>query len=219
MVSNGFHPLTLVSKTREYDEVFTLTFRPGSPIPYAPGQYVHLLAPHSPPGRENVRHLSIASVPGDGDLAFTVDLAPTSEYKAKLAALELGGKAHLFKVKGEFVLGDPPPSKVVFLAGGLGITPVRALVRQIAFGRLPVDWGLVHVARGRHLYADDLGGLGGTQVRVDRRGAAAAVSGAAARFPGARWYVSGSHRFVEGMRLLLDEAGVAQENRRFEDFS
>lgn len=219
MVTSGFHALTLVDKTREYDEVFTLRFLPAEPVAFLPGQYAHLLAPASPPGRENVRHLSIASIPEEGALRFTVDLAPTSDFKRKLAALNPGEKAHLFKVKGQFVLGEPLPRRVRFLAGGLGITPVRSLVRQIEHHRLPVDWRLAHVARGAFLYQAELSQLSGPQARLRRSEVERLVDEWTKDAPDAQWYVSGSARFVDGMVWLLRTRGVEDHQLRVENFA
>jgi ferredoxin-NADP reductase len=218
MNSRGFYPIVLKDKVREYDQVHTLRFVSDEPVAFLPGQYVHLLAPASPPGPENVRHLSVASTPDEGLLQFTVDLAPTSPFKVRLGALEPGGQAHLFKVKGEFVLGNPPPPQAVFWAGGLGITPVRSLVRQIAVEGLAVDWALVHVARGPWLYERDFEAWGGDQRRIRRDGLADQVSDRVARWPGAQHYVSGSARFVEGVGRMLAEAGVPDDRIVMENF-
>lgn len=218
MTTSGFYALTLVKKTREYDEVYTLEFEPADPVSFVPGQYVHLLAPSSPPGRENVRHLSIASIPEEGALRFSIDLAPTSDYKKKLSALPLGGTAHLFKVKGQFVLGEPLPAQVLFLAGGIGITPVRSLIRQIVHHGLPVQWRLGHVSRGTFLYEKELAALGGVQSRIRRPGVEALATQWAAEVPAGRWYVSGSSRFVSGARDLVNSLGVTDDRLRVEDF-
>lgn len=217
MQSNGFHALTLVDKKREFDEVYTFRFEPKTPVSFLPGQYVHLLAPHSPPGRENVRHLSIASVPDEGPLRFTVDLSSASDYKRKLGALSVGGQAHLFKVKGEFVLGNSPPSRVFFLAGGLGITPIRALMTEIHRGRA-VEWKLAHVARGDHLYEGELAALGGDQRRIRREGLGLLLDAWVSEVPEAVWYVAGSHRFVTGVTEALALRGVGANRLRTEDF-
>lgn len=218
MVSSGFHALTLVEKTREFDEVYTFKFAPDEPLAFVPGQYVHLLAPSSPPGPENVRHLSIASIPEEGPLWFSVDLGSSTPYKKKLSALTLGGKAHLFKIKGGFVLGDPLPGSAVFLAGGLGITPVRPLIKQIALHHLPVAWTLVHVARGEYLYRADLEPLGGEQYRLRRFDVEAWVRDRAAHRPPERWYVAGSDRFVQGLVTLLGQMGVGDAAILTENF-
>jgi len=218
MQSVGFYALTLVDKKREYDQVYTLRFEPETPVTFIPGQYVHLLAPQSPPGRENVRHLSIASIPEEGALRFTIDLGSSSDYKKRLAALEVGGQAHLFKVKGQFVLGEAPPAQIVFLAGGIGITPIRSLIRQIAEHRLPVDWRLGHVARADFLYEEELAALGKTQARVRHPEVEALIARWTSERPQAMYYVSGSSRFVEGVAAQLRSHGISEQQLRVEDF-
>lgn len=219
MQSSGFHALTLVEKTREFDEIYTFTFAPEVPIPFVPGQYAHLLAPASPPGRENIRHMSMASIPEEGNLKFTFDLGSGSAYKKAFAALQPGGKAHLFKVKGEFVLPESGSGPVVFVAGGLGITPVRALAGQIVRRSLPLEWSLIHVARGEHLYAEEMRSWGPDQRRIRRRDVPEAIAAAVRDRPGALWFVSGSARFVDGIRALLSAAGVPGSRVKTEDFS
>ncbi len=218
MQSVGFYALTLVGKKREYAQVHTFQFEPESPVAFVPGQYVHLMAPNSPPGPGNVRHLSIASIPEDGPLEFTIDLASATDYKKKLTALEVGGKAHLFKVKGHFVLGETPPRDIVFLAGGIGITPIRSLIRHIEKHRLPVEWRLGHVARGEFLYQEELSRLNAPQRRIGRSGVKELLDVWTAEKPHAAYYVSGSHRFVEGITILLKERGIPGTAVTVEDF-
>lgn len=218
MQSVGFYALTLVGKKREYAQVHTFQFEPESPVAFVPGQYVHLMAPNSPPGRENIRHLSIASIPEDGPLEFTIDLASATDYKNKFAALEVGGKAHLFKVKGHFVLGETPPRDVVFLAGGIGITPIRSLIRHIGKHRLPVEWRLGHVARDGFLYQEELSALSGLQHRIGRSEVIGLLDAWTAEKPDAAYYVSGSHRFVEGIAARLKERGIPETAVTVENF-
>lgn len=218
MQSVGFYAVTLVGKKHEYGQVHTFRFEPETPVTFVPGQYVHLMAPNSPPGRENVRHLSISSIPEDGPLEFTIDLASASDYKKKFASLEVGGKAHLFKIKGHFVLGDTPPSSIVFLAGGIGITPIRSLIRQIQKHRLPVDWRLAHVARDGFLYEEELSALGGQQRRIRRPEAASLIKAWTIERPDASYYVSGSNRFVEGITAMLKEQGIPESALTIENF-
>jgi ferredoxin-NADP reductase len=218
MQSAGFYALTLVGKKCEYAQVHTFRFQPESPIAFVPGQYVHLLAPNSPPGRENVRHLSIASIPEDGPLEFTIDLSSATDYKKKFSNLDVGQKAHLFKVKGHFVLDENPPARVVFLAGGIGITPIRSLIRQIEKHHLPVEWRLGHVSRDEFLYQEELSRLGGLQQRVTRSDVPALVDKWTMERPDATYFVSGSARFVEGISVLLKQRGIPETAVKIENF-
>ena len=218
MTTHGFYPLTLVEKKREYDNVHTLFFSSSVPISFVPGQYVHLLAPASPPGPENVRHLSIASIPEVGTLQFSLDLTPTSGYKQRLAVLNPGETVHIFKVKGEFVLESPPPPQIVFLAGGLGITPIRSLLEHIRQDQLPIDWRLAHVARGDFLYQNEIEGWGGLQLRIRHAGVESLVHQWIAERPLAQYYVCGSARFVDGVAALLKAGGIPETAIKIENF-
>lgn len=56
-------------------------------------------------------------------------------------------------------------------------------------------------------------------MRTDHAGAAVAVADAAAKKPGAWFYVCGSDRFMRGMLALLAEAGVQDDKIRVESFN
>jgi ferredoxin-NADP reductase len=218
MNSRNFFPVTLMRKEREYDQVFSFFFQAEEPVEFIPGQYVHFLAPASGPSRENVRHLSMASIPAEGELRFSLDLRSTSDFKRKLAALRPGERAHIFRVKGDFVLGSPPPAQVVFIAGGLGITPIRGLIRQIVHESLPVDWRLLHAAREAWLYEAELSDLRGTQLRVRREGVPEVLDSWTQQWPAARYYLCGSSRFVTGLREALASRRVNANMVTVEDF-
>src|SRR5262249_7892782 len=104
----------------------------------------------------------------------------------------IGGKAHLFKVKGLFVFGETIPASVVFLAGGIGITPIRSLLKHVEARGWAIDWRLGHIARDGYLYEDELSKLGGLQRRIRRDEAATLIDAWTAERPEAQYYVSGS---------------------------
>merc|ERR1711998_546817 len=124
----------------------------------------------------------------------------------------------MFKIKYKhFELNPEVQKQVVFLAGGLGITPIRSLVRSQRCS--DVDWKLVHVAREhKHLYDKDLAAFDSRTVRTDHAGSAEAVLAAAESMPDAWFFVCGSARFVEGMQLLLAKGGIGPERVRVESF-
>merc|ERR1712117_773585 len=126
-------------------------------------------------------------------------------------AMQPGDKCQMFKIR--FAHSAPAwtveQKEVVFIAGGIGITPIRSLIMQHGDS---ISWRLIHVARGgKHLFAAELGDLSAPIDCTDHAGAAAAVSAAVAQKPGAWYYVCGSDRFMKGMLALLSEAGVSQD--------
>jgi ferredoxin-NADP reductase len=193
------YDVKLVEIKNEYDSVFTYGFTSEKKITWTAGQYVHLIAPTLPVNKTNVKHMSFASTQDEKIILFSMDLSSQSIYKRQFAQLALGDTVSFFKIKGHFVL-DPAASHVVFIAGGIGVTPIRSLLVDIVKRGLPVNWQLIHVARGAHLYDAELTSFGGNQTRINRAGLETAVANAAASSPShALYYVSGSDRFVQAV--------------------
>lgn len=218
----GFHDLTLVSRTCEYDDVHTFHFKcaQDKPLVYEAGMYTHLVSPGAETMKEKVRHMSFASAPGDDLFSFSLDLASGTPFKQAMSKMHIGSSCQMFKIKFKhFAPAWPADSRpeVVFLGGGVGMTAIRSLIRQHGTS---IDWSLVQVAReGKYLYGEELGALDAPQVRTDHAGAAAAVVDVVARKPGAWYYVCGSDRFMQGMLALLAQEGVPEEHIRAESFN
>lgn len=98
---------------------------------FQPGQWCFLTLPDRglADDRGLRRHLSIASAPGDDELVFATKLS-ASAFKQTLARLEAGDEIGLENPKGAFGLPENTGTPLVFLAGGIGITPFRSLLRH-----------------------------------------------------------------------------------------
>jgi ferredoxin-NADP reductase len=215
------------SVTRDYDQIYTLRLRQDDMVKYAAGQYCHMKAPGletqgekskgSGKGKRAVRHMSFASSPLESELVFSMDLSSGSEFKQRISELTPGDSLQFFKVKGQFVL-DPEMSDVVFIAGGIGITPIRSLIMDIEKGSKPVSWQLLHIARTGHLYQSELETLPAPQVRTNRAGCESALKNVVAQKPAAHYFISGSDRFVQGLKEQLEQLGVPETKIRMENF-
>jgi len=212
-----FHTVTLVSRTCEYDDVHTFHFRPaeGKSVAYEAGMYAHLVS-KAPVSREMVRHMSFASAPDDDVISFSMDVASGTPFKKAMSELQPGSQCQLFKIYFKHFApawnAESEP-EVVFLGGGVGMSPIRSLIRQHGS---TIKWSLVQVARdGKYLYDEEFA----QQIRTDHAGAASAVADAVAKKPGAWYYVCGSDRFMRGMLALLAKANVPNSRIRAESFN
>jgi ferredoxin-NADP reductase len=111
----------------------------------AAGQYVPVGA-----GIDGVLHwrtYSITTPPdGSGRFAITVRAVQGGRVSSYLAhRVRPGETLRLGPAQGDFVLPGPPPARLLFLTGGIGITPVAGMLRALAQrpGRRP-DTVLVH---------------------------------------------------------------------------
>jgi ferredoxin-NADP reductase len=215
------YALELRSKRRELANVWSFEFARSDWFDFIAGQYVHLRLA-APVLEKPVHHMSLASAPGDELVQFTMLIRPESPYKQAIAALEPGDAASLFKVKGEFVLPDPlePGTQLVMLAGGIGITPFRSILRAAHRQGLALDSQLLHVSRDGWLFADELAGLlppGGQHLLV-REALPRALAAAAAARPEALYYIAGSPSFVFGQQAALQVLGISEERIRLDNF-
>jgi ferredoxin-NADP reductase len=108
----------------------TASFRFSRPSAYTfvPGQHFSITVP-SPEGPLD-HHFSHADSPTEDHLQMTTRLTG-SAFKNALDALPLGGEATFTGPYGRFVFQLQTP-KIAFLTGGVGITPVRSMLRYLA---------------------------------------------------------------------------------------
>lgn len=213
--------MTLESRKHEYDGVSTWHFKPDQDYPFEAGMMLHMIAPGNPPdgpkNNDTVRHLSFASAPKEGVFSFAMDVSSSTDFKQKMDALQPGGKCEFFKIKFKHFAPawTAEQREVVFIAGGIGITPIRSLIVQHGDA---IDWQLIHVARNsKHLYAAELKNLGEVEC-TDHAGVASKVAAAVSKKPRALYYICGSDRFMQGMLALLAEHGVPEDRIKQESF-
>ncbi len=114
----------------------------GQSLEYRPGQYIHyeLDTLAFPDERGNRRHFTIASSPTEkGILMFTTRMRG-SGFKETLRQAPLGYELTCETALGEFVIGkDETDRHHVFIAGGIGITPYRSILRYAADTNAPIN--------------------------------------------------------------------------------
>lgn len=97
---------------------------------YKAGQYsvVDLGTKEDPEGP--LRSFTIASSPTEKDFILISTRVRNTPFKKKLANLDLGNLVKITAPMGKFVLPDDHSSKsIVFLSGGIGVTPFRSMVK------------------------------------------------------------------------------------------
>lgn len=119
---------SLTPTTEEY--VFS------SPVPvyFSPGQYIELTLPHAHADiRGSRRSFSITSMPGETNIRLGVKFYnPSSSFKKSLRALPLGSPIQATGITGDFVLPKDARRKLLFVAGGIGVTPFISHIRSMA---------------------------------------------------------------------------------------
>ncbi len=124
-------------------------FEPTRRFVFAPGQFLEYTFAHSRPDARGVRrYFSIASSPTEPQVSLTARFSePGSTYKQALRQMREGDEIVASKVAGDFVLPSNPAQKLVFIAGGIGITPFRSIVRYLLDTNQSRDIVLLYGAR------------------------------------------------------------------------
>lgn len=129
----GRRLLHLTARTELTPALYEFSFTPHRSVHFSAGQYMELTLPHrGQDSRGNRRILSISSSPTEPELRFAVKMStPSSTYKRALASLPVGSSLSAVRVAGDFVLPANPQQQLVFIAGGIGITPFRSMAQYL----------------------------------------------------------------------------------------
>src|SRR3989344_2970764 len=118
----------------------TIAFHFARPVDFKfkAGQTVDiiLIDPPETDAEGNSRTFSIASAPSDPDIVIGTRLRDTA-FKRVLKNMEPGAEVMIDGPFGSFTLHNDLAKPAVFLAGGIGITPFRSILREAAAQKLP----------------------------------------------------------------------------------
>lgn len=125
--------LKLKEKVQVADSVYDYIFEPVKKFLFTPGQYLEWTLAHaSPDSRGNRRYFTIASSPTEQELRMGVKFYPNpSSFKKELLEMQPGDVIVGSQLSGDFVLPKNPKQKLVFVAGGIGITPFRSIIKYL----------------------------------------------------------------------------------------
>jgi ferredoxin-NADP reductase len=118
----------------------------GKEVDFIPGQYfwVTLVDPPYDDEKGPKRHISVVTSPNDrGVLGLCTRIRDTA-FKRSLAELPVGAEVEVEEPKGSFLLPEDTDQEYVFIAGGIGITVFRCMLRYIAEEDLPHRVTLVY---------------------------------------------------------------------------
>ena len=228
--------LRLADKQHEAENVTSFLFEPQAPISYQAGQYLRYTLPHpSADNRGITRTFTIASFPAESTVRIATRLStPSSSFKQALAALEPGALLEASGPSGRFVYSETD-TLAVFIAGGIGITPFRSILGDLATRRVRAQVTLLYSNRTPDIpFRAFLDGLVNdwpelrivytvTQPNEDWHGPTGRIDGAfikrcAENLTQPVFFVSGPTGLVEAMRATLADIGVDAARVKHEAF-
>jgi Flavodoxin reductases (ferredoxin-NADPH reductases) family 1 len=123
----------------------------GAEVDFRAGQYfwVTLLDPPYDDEKGPRRHISVVTSPNERGVLGLCTRLRDSAFKRSLAELPVGTEVDVEQPKGNFLLPEDTDRPYVFIAGGIGITVFRCMLRYIAEEQLPYRVTLIYSNRDR----------------------------------------------------------------------
>ena len=220
------------------DRVYNYIFQPERRFAFLPGQYMEWTLPNVPyDSRGNRRTFTIASSPTENEVHLGMKYyEPASMFKATFAELKPGDTIYASQLAGNFTLNGNEDKKLAFIAGGIGITPFRSMIKYIADQNLKSDVVLLYVVSDRQefAYAAELKAAREQGVRtvpiVTEEGHSSSgvisaklspelISKAVPDFGERIFYVSGPNQMVDSTKKYLHSLGVSINSIKTDHFS
>lgn len=206
-------------------------FTPDQTVRYIAGQFVEVILPHDQPDSRGIRRwFTLSSSPTEKQLAITTKFSPEgSTFKKALLRSKPGERIMMSQPMGDFVLPKDKTLPLVFVAGGIGVTPVRSMLKwladsgekrnvraiyaahdneSVAFKEL-----LERAAKVTYVLQNPPKGWRGESGRLD----AAKLLALAPDTANQRYYMSGPEAMVEALYKGLRAAGI-DERRLVGDY-
>jgi ferredoxin-NADP reductase len=211
----------------------------GEEVDFIPGQYFFVTLPDVGYRDEKGlrRHISVVTSPNErGVLGFATRMRETA-FKRSLHELPIGTEVEVEPPKGSFALPDDTARPLVFVAGGIGITVFRSMLRYMREERLPYRVTLLFSNRDREsaafldelqeLERDERGfglvltmtqdpGWDGERRKIDARFLRDHLG---EELNGYTFLVAGPPAMVAAVQEALAEAGADEENVIAEGYS
>ncbi len=232
-----------VLKLKEVKEIAADTYEfvfAGRPPKFSPGQYAEwTLASDVSDTRGNRRYFTLASSPTEADVRLGVKFYDNpSTFKKYLTQCKTGSSILAGSIAGDFTLPGDTKQKLVFIAGGIGVTPFRSMVKYLLDKNEERDSvlfysnkteeeiaykGLFDEAAAAHMGFRVLYTLTGKAIPPSWTGErgyvnAAMIAREVPDYKNRAFYISGPHSMVTAFKKTLRDMGIPRRNIKTDYF-
>lgn len=137
--------LTLLDKKKESSDAESFIFENRDEIKWSAGQFLFYTFPFNNPDERGItRYFTISSAPFEKNIVITTRVPnPASTFKRALKNMKIGDTIEATDPDGDFIIDDLK-NKNIFIAGGIGITPYRSILKDLDHKNIPINATLLY---------------------------------------------------------------------------
>ncbi len=218
--------LTLIKKIKEVGNIKTFIFKPDKPFKWTAGQYLIYSLPHQKEDlRGRQRFFTISSPPRFKYPTITtrIEKKPSS-FKKYLNGLTTGETVNVKGPDGDFII-NKNLKNIIFIAGGIGITPFKAILQDLDSKKTSIEITLLYASKKSNiLFKNELDEIVRknknlnikyylSPKKIERKHMEKFIT------KDTIFYVSGPDSMVEEIEKFLLSKGVKEKNIKLDYFS
>lgn len=220
------------------DRVYNYVLQPDRHFNFIPGQYMEwTLADVSYDSRGNRRTLTIASSPTEDEVHLGIKyFEAASQWKSSFYQMQPGDTIYASQLAGNFTMKGHETEKLAFVAGGIGITPFRSMIKYLTDKNVQSDIVLLYIVSDptEFAYVQELNAARTVGIKtipvvtnldyhadnvVTTKINATSLPQLIPDFAERTFFVSGSSNMVDGTKSHLHRMGVPSRHIRTDHFT
>lgn len=220
--------LIFVESRREAGDAVSFIFKPKRKFSWRAGQYLFYTIPNNNPDNRGVtRYFTISSAPSEEHITITTRIfEKPSTFKNSLMKLRTGDEIEASGPDGDFII-ENQKRNFVFIAGGIGITPFRSILLDLAHKNLKPNMQLLYANHDENIvFKEELELITKrnsnlkinyfiSSTRIDKK----TFSTIPYSLDAIRYYISGPTNFVRAIRDIVKSQSISKENIKTDFFS
>ena len=212
--------LKLIEKKRESGDKYVFHFERKSPMNWKAGHDGIFTFKDIKFKGKSFRMFSVASSVDEENIIIATNIIENpSEFKSKLNDMQIGDSIFLRGPFGSFFIHDYS-KEIALIAGGIGITPMRAILKDLEDKEIPIEVTLFYIdSKKDFIFKDELEAISLKNPKIkiifleDRKIFQENLSRYVEKHKNnSLYFISGSPKMVKGIRNDIKNKGVKGKN-------